>query len=759
MAPHGEGSEEAMVVQDENRKPISSILIVIAMQTEAMPIVNKFQLEEDLDSVFPKGVPWVRYHGVYKDLHINLVWPGKIQLWDMDMGYAFYLGVDSVGTNSASLVTYAAIQVKGASISDVFLASDVAFHDRRIPIPVFDLYGVGSRQSFSTPNLLKELNLKAGKLSTGDSLDMSPQEEASIVANDATVKDMEGAAVAYVADLLKVPAIFIKAVTDIVDGDKPTAEEFLAESGHNICEEVSDEPLSYEIFNIGLKKYDIQLKIVIVHSLSRTNALRSGDLVYISHHSTKAHALFGLSGSKQSVGLVLIMWSFLICEVSFSERDVVTAYVQLHELAFEFFDDKHCIFSLLLIDICTNIFMQVYRHSSSSENMGYEQIVQGGLTTKANPGKATILALGKAFPHQLVMQEFLVDGYFKNTNCDDLELKQKLTRLCKTTTVKTRYVVMSDELLKKYPELAIEGLPTVKQRLDICNDAVTRMAIDASRACIKKWGRPVSDITHLVYVSSSEARLPGGDVYLAGGLGLSPETRRVMLYFAGCSGGVAGLRVAKDIAENNPGSRVLLATSETTIIGFKPPSADRPYDLVGVALFGDGAGAMIVGTDPIPVTESPLFELHTAIQNFLPNTEKTIDGRLTEEGISFKLSRELPQIIEDNIEGFCQKLIGNAGLADKDYNKMFWAVHPGGPAILNRMEKRFDLLPDKLNASRRALMDYGNASSNTIVYVLEYMIEECRKTKEGSENCDWGLILAFGPGITFEGILARNLAM
>ncbi|KAG6779609.1 hypothetical protein POTOM_016002 [Populus tomentosa] len=234
MAPHGEGSEEAMVVQDENRKPISSILIVIAMQTEAMPVVNKFQLKEDLDPVFPKGVPWIRYHGIYKDLHINLVWPGK----DLT------LGVDSVGTISASLVTYAAIQalqpdliinagtaggfkVKGACISDVFLVSDVAFHDRRIPIPVFDLYGVGSRQSFSTPNLLKELNLKAGKLSTGDSLDMSPQDEASIVANEATVKDMEGAAVAYVADLLKVPAIFIKAVTDIVDGDKPTAEEFL----------------------------------------------------------------------------------------------------------------------------------------------------------------------------------------------------------------------------------------------------------------------------------------------------------------------------------------------------------------------------------------------------------------------------------------------------------------------------------------------------------------------------------------------------
>ncbi|KAK3038379.1 hypothetical protein RJ639_030279, partial [Escallonia herrerae] len=182
---------------------------------------------------FPKGVPWVRYHGIYKDMTINVIWLGQDRV----------LGVNSVGTVSASLVTYASIQAlqpdliinagtaggfkaKGACIGDVFLASDVAFHDRRIPIPVFDLYGVGLRQALSTPNLVKELNLKVGRLSTGDSLDMSAKDEAFIIANDVTVKDMEGAAIAYVADLLKVPAIFLKAVTDIVDGDKPTAVEF-----------------------------------------------------------------------------------------------------------------------------------------------------------------------------------------------------------------------------------------------------------------------------------------------------------------------------------------------------------------------------------------------------------------------------------------------------------------------------------------------------------------------------------------------------
>lgn len=32
---------------------------------------------------------------------------------------------------------------------------------------------------------------------------------------------------AYVADLFSIPAIFLKAVTDLVDGQKPTAEEFM----------------------------------------------------------------------------------------------------------------------------------------------------------------------------------------------------------------------------------------------------------------------------------------------------------------------------------------------------------------------------------------------------------------------------------------------------------------------------------------------------------------------------------------------------
>ncbi|XP_020218765.1 5'-methylthioadenosine/S-adenosylhomocysteine nucleosidase 1 isoform X3 [Cajanus cajan] len=237
VAPHSL-EKEAMAAQPKpQNRPVSNIVIIVAMQTEALPVVNRIQLTQDFHSSFPQGVPWVRYHGTYKDLNINLIWAGK----------------------DPALGTAGGFKAKGASIGDIFIVSDCAFHDRRIPIPDFDLYGVGSRKAFETPNLIKELNLKVAKLSTGDSFDMTQEDESLINANDATVVDMEGAAIAYVADLLKVPAIFVKAVTNTIDGEfgnKPSAEEFL----QNLAAVTAELALAVEqIINFVKGKYISEL--------------------------------------------------------------------------------------------------------------------------------------------------------------------------------------------------------------------------------------------------------------------------------------------------------------------------------------------------------------------------------------------------------------------------------------------------------------------------------------------------------------------
>ncbi|KAH9554766.1 hypothetical protein CY35_08G078900 [Sphagnum magellanicum] len=175
-----------------------------------MPLVQTLQLtEEDEPSVFPKAVPWKKYSGTHEGLSVHIVVPGK----------DFNLGVDSVGTVPVSILTYASI---------VSLHPDLIINAGTAGgFQVFDEYGIGTLGATPIPNLVKTLALKEGKMSTGNSLDMTPQDEEIIKANDATIKDMEGAAVAYVADLFTVPLIALKAVTDIVDGSKPTVEEFL----------------------------------------------------------------------------------------------------------------------------------------------------------------------------------------------------------------------------------------------------------------------------------------------------------------------------------------------------------------------------------------------------------------------------------------------------------------------------------------------------------------------------------------------------
>lgn len=75
-------------------------------------------------------------------------------------------------------------------------------------------------------------------------------------------------------------------------------------------------------------------------------------------------------------------------------------------------------------------------------------------------GKATILAMGKALPPQLVPQDCLVEGYMRDTNCKDLRIKEKLERLCKQKFTST---VLMLHIMKLYTILTgkLSYLPIV----------------------------------------------------------------------------------------------------------------------------------------------------------------------------------------------------------------------------------------------------------------------------------------------------------
>ncbi|KAK9802959.1 hypothetical protein WJX72_010723 [[Myrmecia] bisecta] len=213
---------------------VKTVLVLIAMEAEASPLVETLGTAQDEPPRIPKPAPCVSFSGTYKGLSVHVVHNGKCRVH----------GVDNVGTVPAALTAYLAIQEfkpdlvisagtaggfksQGAAIADVFVSTAISNHDRHIPIPNFDAYGIWAYDPPETPNLVKALGLKTGLVSSGNALTYSIADMALMQGNNAAIKEMEAAGIAWAAHLFDVPLLAIKAVTDIVDGERAANEEFL----------------------------------------------------------------------------------------------------------------------------------------------------------------------------------------------------------------------------------------------------------------------------------------------------------------------------------------------------------------------------------------------------------------------------------------------------------------------------------------------------------------------------------------------------
>ncbi|KAJ6346938.1 hypothetical protein OIU76_003599 [Salix suchowensis] len=374
-------------------------------------------------------------------------------------------------------------------------------------------------------------------------------------------------------------------------------------------------------------------------------------------------------------------------------------------------------------------------------------------------GPATIMAIGTATPPNCVDQSTYADYYFRITNSEHkTELKEKFKRMCEKSMIKKRYMHLTEEILKENPSLCEYMAPSLDARQDMVVVEVPKLGREAAAKAIKEWGQPKSKITHLVFCTTSGVDMPGADYQLTKLLGLRSSVKRYMMYQQGCFAGGTVLRLAKDLAENNKGARVLVVCSEITAVTFRGPSDNHLDSLVGQALFGDGAAAIIIGSDPVIGVEKPLFELVSAAQTILPDSEGAIDGHLREVGLTFHLLKDVPGLISKNIEKSLTEAFQPLGISD--WNSLFWIAHPGGPAILDQVEAKLGLKPEKLRATRHVLSEYGNMSSACVLFILDEMRK--KSVEDGfestGEGLEWGVLFGFGPGLTVETVVLHSVA-
>jgi predicted naringenin-chalcone synthase len=287
--------------------------------------------------------------------------------------------------------------------------------------------------------------------------------------------------------------------------------------------------------------------------------------------------------------------------------------------------------------------------------------------------------------------------------------------------------------------------PTTGERNGIYVQASQRLAAETGRSLLAANDRvSASDISHVITISCTGFHAPDPGFKLVRSLGLKPSTNRYNIGFMGCFAAFQGLQLARAICLADPAAVVMVICVEICSIHLQLD--ETPDNIVSASVFADGAAGALVSARP---PRGPSYRVDDFATAVAAKGEKDMAWTIGDHGFEMVLSRYVPAILETNLAEALQPLlprIGNYG------DVRHWAVHPGGRAILDKVERGLDLPPERFASSRHVLANYGNMSSATILFVLRHLLGEPPEAREEPV-----VAMAFGPGITIESSLLTKV--
>ena len=190
--------------------------------------------------------------------------------------------------------------------------------------------------------------------------------------------------------------------------------------------------------------------------------------------------------------------------------------------------------------------------------------------------------------------------------------------------------------------------PTIAELCDVFLDHGVKLSVEACQKAIKQWGGDLSEITHVVATTCTNSANPGYDHYVVKSLGLNQNVEKVLLHGVGCSGGLAALRTAANIALGSSFRRkparilVLACEISSTLVRSELDSVHKDQEVrIGVALFSDCASAVVLGNSfSDRFDEEPLVELLGWDHRIIEDTEKDLGFNVDPVG-------KQPQILAD----------------------------------------------------------------------------------------------------------------
>lgn len=362
--------------------------------------------------------------------------------------------------------------------------------------------------------------------------------------------------------------------------------------------------------------------------------------------------------------------------------------------------------------------------------------------------RARVVAAAHAVPGRMSQRD-LWDGFFS-----DYYGGSRLARVIfRRSGVKARHGVanpLEEDLsetstAERMERYAKHGLP---------------LAREAIEQALQRAGLPPAEVGHLTLATCTGYTAPGVDVLVAAELGMDPALERLMLGHMGCYAALPALTAAADAVAVRQRPAVVLCL-ELTSLHVQP--REEPPDqeqIVSHALFGDAATALVLEPTAKPGEAAETNPDKQAALEIVDGTVFTdtaglsaMSWSVTDHGFRMGLSPKVPAFLGEHVGGVIGELLDRNGLSAEEVAA--WAIHPGGPEIIDVVAQKLGLSEETVSASRRTLAEFGNCSSATVPLILEQILETPQSAPLRSGETV--VAIAFGPGLTLHAALLRTV--
>ncbi len=281
------------------------------------------------------------------------------------------------------------------------------------------------------------------------------------------------------------------------------------------------------------------------------------------------------------------------------------------------------------------------------------------------------------------------------------------------------------------------GGPSTAERLARYTQFASALAHRSSAIAFERANVAPSRITHIITASCTGFEAPGVDQLLVTSLNLKRNVSRTHIGFMGCHAAINCLAVARSIAAADASAVVLVCCVELSSLHMH--FSDRPDQLVANALFADGAASAVVSRS----SDTSLPEIHACSSWLFADSESSMSWKVGDHGFEMKLAQDVPDQLTRNVPHWLDTILDSCQLKRSDIQG--WAIHPGGPKIVEGLAKVLSLPAAATEDSLSILRNHGNMSSATVLFILQDMMRRDLPRP-------W-VGMAFGPGLAAEAIV------